>query len=61
LFRLATNKSPFKKADDNDEYYKFLIDGRPELFWILLEKNKGINISGQLKDLLTHMLNPDKN
>jgi len=59
LFIMFTGHPPFRSAKIDDSLYKFIANGKPEMFWMFHSKNKPNTtkfFSENLKALLTGML-----
>ena len=57
LFTMVTQCKPFDKAMGSDKFYRLIASGHDETFWKIFEKTA--NLSEELKDLLTGMLQYD--
>ena len=56
LFNMMTNQRPFTTAEQGDPYYRYLIQGRADQFWLLHEKNIDVSLSADFKELIQCML-----
>lgn len=57
LFMMITQCQPFDQARVTDKYYRLIAGNKPSLYWKIFEKVT--QISDELKDLLTGMLQLD--
>jgi len=59
---MATRRQPFNNSKDDDEYFKLIIDNRPDKFWKKHAKNNKeciSMISEELKSLIILLLQYD--
>ena len=56
LFNMFTCQRPFTVANDEDEWYRFICEGRMDLFWKKHELDFTKGFSDEFKDLISCML-----